>query len=178
MFQTALNICDTPWLIKRKGKKLNSIRDILTIFLKMSPQTVPCYVAEELSHLPWQWTALTWKRRRRSNYTSQFSTNHSKCWWKHSSLCAKCIMTLHQKPLQLQSTILPVLSADSALSLSTKELHVICEADQPECDHDYLVPLASLQQVTPPPKHHQGKDTDNQPHHTSSSTQHPGWTSD
>ena len=37
---------------ERAEKKLNSVQDIFTIFLKMSPQAVPCYVAKELSRLP------------------------------------------------------------------------------------------------------------------------------
>ena len=54
LFQTAFNDRDAPRLIKRKGKdkSLNNIQDILNIFLEMSPQSVPCYVAKELSRLP------------------------------------------------------------------------------------------------------------------------------
>ena len=54
MFQTAFNGRDAPRLIKRKGKdmSLNIIQDILTIFLEMPPQSVPCYVAKELSRFP------------------------------------------------------------------------------------------------------------------------------
>ena len=54
MFQTAFNDRDAQRFVKRKGKdrSLNNIQDILNIFVEMPPQSVPCYVAKELSRLP------------------------------------------------------------------------------------------------------------------------------
>jgi len=56
LFETAFSALDEnrPRNIKRRGagKKQNIVQDILNVFLEMNPQSVPCYVAQDLSNLP------------------------------------------------------------------------------------------------------------------------------
>ena len=172
LFQTAFNDRDAPRLIKRKGKDkcLNNVQDILNIFLEMPPQSVPCYVAKELSRLPplsmncFDVSSLVKDMESvklhllilQESHETLMKAQLDKCQVRSSP---ESVSAEHHYP-----------RSACAVSVDMDDQHVIDVVDKSECTDDDLVLLASIQQTTPPPTHRQRKSVNNN-RQTSASTQ-------
>ena len=172
LYQTAFKDRDAPRLIKRKGKDrcLNNIQDILNIFLEMPPQSVPCYVAKELSRLP-------------PLSINCFDVSSLVKDMESVKLHLLILQESHETLLKAQLDKCQVRSSPEsvsaehhfprsacAVSIDMDDQHVIDVVDKSECTDDDLVLLASIQQTTPPPTHRQRKGVNNN-RQTSVSTQ-------
>ncbi|KAK2166545.1 hypothetical protein NP493_1317g00000 [Ridgeia piscesae] len=172
LFQTAFNDRDAPRLIKRKGKdkSLNNIQDILNIFLEMPPQSVPCYVARELSRLPplsmncFDVSSLVKDMASVKLHLLILQESHETLMKAH---IAKCQVRSSPESVSAQHHSL---RSTCAVPVDMDVQHVLDVVDKSECTGDDLVLLARIQKTTPPPTHRQRKGVNNN-RQTSASTQ-------